>query len=97
MRLFKCAVCAQLLYFEATRCESCGHLLGYEPSQNRLLALEAEGDDAAGIWRTAPPSETRYRFCSNATYGVCNWLIDAAAADTFCLACRHNGIIPDLS
>ncbi|MEW6643236.1 MAG: putative zinc-binding peptidase [Pseudomonadota bacterium] len=99
MRLFKCAVCAQLLYFETTRCDTCGHVLGYEHGQNRLLALEAEDDDAGecGIWRTAPASEARYRFCSNAAYGVCNWLIDAASANTFCLACRHNGIIPDLS
>ncbi|MGO4713988.1 zinc-binding metallopeptidase family protein [Bradyrhizobium sp. 2TAF24] len=97
MRLFKCAVCAQLLYFETTRCDTCGHVLGYEHEQNRLLALETEDEGAHATWRTAPPSEARYRFCSNAAYGVCNWLIDAASADAFCLACRHNGIIPDLS
>ena len=93
MRLFKCAVCSQLLYFENTRCEKCGHVLGFEPAQNRLLALESEGK----TWRAEPKTEASYKFCSNATYGVCNWLVDAKSPENFCLACRHNGIIPDLS
>jgi hypothetical protein len=93
MRLFKCPVCSQLLYFENTRCEKCGHVLGYEPMQNRLLALEP----ADQLWRTVPASDASYKFCSNNTYGACNWVIDAALPGDFCLACRHNGIIPDLS
>ena len=93
MQLFKCQVCAQLLYFENSRCEKCSHVLGYEPAQNRLLALEAQDT----IWKAANNSDARYKFCSNATYGVCNWLIEAASPETFCRACRHNGIIPDLS
>lgn len=94
MQLFKCQVCAQLLYFENSRCERCGHVLGYRPEHNRLLALEADDN----VWTVANTDDaTRCKFCSNATYGVCNWLIDAAAPEAFCLACRHNGIIPDLS
>jgi len=93
MRLFKCAVCAQLLYFENTRCEKCGHALGYEPVQNRLLALEPE----RGLWRDTAVPATSYRFCANAEHGVCNWLVGAASTEKFCLACRHNGVIPDLS
>lgn len=93
MRLFKCAVCAQLLYFENTRCEKCGHALGYEPVQNRLLALEAEG----ASWRDTAAPTTFYKFCVNLEHGVCNWLIGAKSGEKFCLACRHNGLIPDLS
>jgi hypothetical protein len=93
MRLFKCQVCAQLLYFENTRCEKCGHTLGYEPLQNQLLALELREQ----VWVIAGRGNKTYRFCANAGHGACNWLIDAASADSFCLACRHNGIIPDLS
>jgi hypothetical protein len=39
----------------------------------------------------------RYRYCANARHDVCNWLVAADAADTFCAACRHNRMIPDLS
>jgi hypothetical protein len=93
MRLFKCAVCAQLLYFENTRCEKCGHALGYEPGQNRLLALEPDGQ----LWRSATTPTASYRYCLNAQHGVCNWLVDADTAEQYCRACRHNGVIPDLS
>ena len=93
MRLFKCQVCAQLLYFENTRCEKCGHTLGYEPLQNQLLALEPRDQ----LWSVARRKDKTYRFCANAAHGACNWLIDAASTDSFCLACRHNGVIPDLS
>jgi hypothetical protein len=40
---------------------------------------------------------TRYRFCTNAQHDVCNWLLRAEHTDAFCLACRHNRGIPDLS
>ena len=93
MRLFKCQVCAQLLYFENTRCEKCGHTLGYEPLQNQLLALDPRDQ----LWSVAGKTGKAYKFCANAAHGACNWLIDAASPDNFCLACRHNGIIPDLS
>jgi hypothetical protein len=93
MRLFKCQVCSQLLYFENTRCERCEHTLGYEPLQNQLLALEPHGQ----LWSVAGKTGKSYKFCANAAQGVCNWVIDAASPDNFCLACRHNGIIPDLS
>jgi hypothetical protein len=93
MRLFKCAVCSQLLYFENTRCERCGHVLGYEPGQNRLLSLETDGDE----WRDTAEAGAAYAFCANSSHGVCNWLVPAGSSDGFCLACRHNGMIPDLS
>ena len=93
MRLFKCQVCSQLLYFENSLCERCKHVLGYDADQNALLALEPDDQ----TWRAAGSSTRSYRFCVNTTYGVCNWLVPAEGADAFCLACRHNGIIPDLS
>jgi hypothetical protein len=96
MRLFKCAVCSQLLYFENTRCEKCEHVLGYAPCQNQLLPLEP--DKQSQSWQAAKgSSNAQYKFCFNATYGVCNWLIDTTSSENLCRACRHNGIIPDLS
>ena len=39
MKLFECQNCGQLLYFENTRCERCGHVLGYLPDRAVLSAL----------------------------------------------------------
>ena len=33
-----------MLYFENTRCESCGHPLGYLPQAMTISALEPDGD-----------------------------------------------------
>ncbi len=90
MRLFECPSCSQLLYFENTRCERCGHRLGYMPERATLLALEPAGDfwtDPSGTWK----------FCANADYDACNWLIDSNAEANYCTACRHNHVVPDLS
>jgi hypothetical protein len=93
MKLFKCQACGQLLYFENTRCEKCGRRLGYIPNAETLSALEPEGDN----WRARAVKGKLYRFCANAAFGVCNWMIDAGSSDTFCVACRHNRTIPDTS
>jgi hypothetical protein len=98
MKLFQCQNCGQELYFENTRCESCGLSLGYLPGRELITALKP--DDNAGtteqMWRALVDNKL-YRYCANAAYGVCNWLVPAAAPDTYCAACRHNRMIPDLS
>ena len=94
MKLFKCPCCGQLLYFENTRCESCGHRLGYIPEADVLAALEPDGDE---VWRSLAHDGGRYRFCANAEHDVCNWLVPADARGSFCTACRHNHIIPSVS
>ena len=93
MKLFECQNCGQPLYFENTRCESCGLRLGYLPAKETVTALE-EGGDGCGRWRT-PRAAVRY--CANAQHEVCNWLVSADGPDQFCAACRHNRTIPDLS
>ena len=93
MKLFKCQHCGQVLYFENTLCERCSHRLGYLPETNVLSALEPEGD----LWRALGGAGRPYRFCANAAYDVCNWLVPADSADAYCLACRHNRTVPDLS
>lgn len=93
VKLFECQHCGQLLYFENTRCERCGHALGYLPNRSLLTALTAEPGDR---WRSlAPPGES-FRFCENAVHKACNWLVPADGSETFCRACRLNRTIPDL-
>ena len=93
MKLFECQHCGQPLYFENTRCESCGHRLGYLPQAAVVTALEPDGE----AWRALAEARALYRLCANAQYDACNWLIAADADDTLCPACRHNRTIPDLS
>ena len=93
MKLFECQNCGQRLYFENTRCERCGSIVGYLAGKSTLSALTAETD---ARWRSVvAPGET-YRFCANADHGACNWLVPANGSDLFCRACRLNRTIPDL-
>ena len=39
----------------------------------------------------------RYRFCANASYDACNWLVPADSSEDFCACCRHNRTIPNLA
>jgi hypothetical protein len=93
MKLFRCQHCDQVLYFENVRCERCSYRLGYLPEPALLSALEPEGE----AWRALGAPGKTYRFCANAEYGACNWLVPAESGDSFCLACRHNRTVPDLS
>lgn len=93
MKLFECQYCGQLLFFENTRCERCGHVLGYIPGRAELSALTANG---GGRWQALSDPGTEFRFCANNGYEACNWLVAAAGRDTFCSACRLNRTIPNL-
>ena len=94
MKLFSCQGCGQLLYFENVRCENCGRFLGYLPDKTEISALEPGAD---GLSATLVAPETAYKFCRNYEAGVCNWMVAAADEPGFCVACRHNQTIPDLS
>src|SRR5580700_808514 len=93
MILFKCQGCGQALYFENFMCEKCSHRLGYLPQSFTMSALQPDQD----VWRTLASPERIVKFCDNARFGSCNWLIDADAMETCCVACRHNHTIPDLT
>jgi hypothetical protein len=93
MKLFECQSCRQPLYFENTRCESCGRRLGYLPARDTVTALQAKD----GGWQALAEPKTRYRYCVNVEHGVCNWLLPFDHPEQFCAACRHNRTIPDLS
>jgi hypothetical protein len=93
MRLFECQACGQPLYFENILCGSCGRRLGYLPEKTTMSALEPDGERYMAL---ADP-EARYISCANNIHESCNWLIPADSGKTFCLSCRHNRTVPDLS
>ncbi len=96
MKIYTCESCGQTLFFQNVVCTRCGHTLGFLPDQLVLCALEPVSE---GIWKTLNPAYTRhYKMCKNySEAGVCNWMIPAADSDAFCVACRLNHTIPDLS
>lgn len=93
VKLFECQSCGQLVFFENQHCGQCGERLGYLPERGELSALQPAG----AFWTTYSGSGTQSKFCANADYSVCNWLLPASSVDVFCRACRHNRIVPDLS
>jgi hypothetical protein len=97
VKIFSCHACHNAIYFDNVQCMGCGRVLGYLPDIGRVCALEPAGDDrwcalSAGV-------EARYyRMCLNyRREQVCNWMVAAEDGDAFCLACRLNQTIPDLS
>jgi hypothetical protein len=93
MQLFKCQHCGQILYFENETCVRCEHRLGYIADASCLSALEPQGD----AWRALAAPGRLNRFCANAQFGACNWLVEAGASDSYCVACSHNRTVPNLS
>jgi hypothetical protein len=94
MRLFQCQVCDSILHFENRSCERCGHKLAYLPELSTLSALRL-AEDAAWVALAMPHRPSR--FCANAAYDACNWFVPLGSDEAYCLACRHNGTIPNVS
>ena len=92
MRIFKCQSCEQIVFFENTLCEKCGHALGYLPGAAVISALEPQDEQ----WRALAAPDTLFRACANAQHKSCNWLVEAQSADPLCVCCRHNRTIPNL-
>lgn len=107
MRLFTCQFCGARLYFENRYCHSCDHWLGYLADCSELTALRRPNDhtddeDAyLGRWTPLADPQRRVRFCINAEYDACNWLIPEPEPgqehQLFCAACQFNQVIPDVS
>ena len=109
MKIFSCSACKHVAFFENSQCVRCGHTLAYLSDRGVLSAMEQEttfADSATAgdavpryvaLDQSVAPGE-RYRLCRNYTaYAVCNWAIPEEDANDFCLACRLNETIPDLS
>ena len=94
MKLFRCQVCDNIVYFENRTCGRCGHRLAYVPELEIMTALEPAGGDA---WTPLEGDGGPRFFCANADYDVCNWLTAAGGRERLCAACRHNDTIPNIS
>ncbi|TVQ58780.1 MAG: hypothetical protein EA379_12670 [Phycisphaerales bacterium] len=88
MKLFTCTSCQQTVYFDSSSCTRCGADLGFVPQTISMVALGPDGRADVG--------RARWRPCDHQSHG-CNWLVDSADDTGYCVSCRLNRTIPDLS
>ncbi|MBB4274487.1 zinc-binding metallopeptidase family protein [Rhizobium mongolense] len=92
MRLFACDNCDQVVHFDNRHCVRCNHRLGFLPDDLSVHALEPRDEMQ---WQLVARPERRIRFCANAGLDICNWLLADEDAHDFCIACRHNRLVPN--
>ncbi|MFI4914353.1 MAG: putative zinc-binding metallopeptidase [Steroidobacterales bacterium] len=109
MKVFHCAHCQQLVFFENTQCVNCGRTLAYLPDLGVMASLDQsnardQGNNGQGgnppLWQTPIPlaQGRRYRLCDNySRYNLCNWAVDAGDDNTLCRSCRLTQAAPSLS
>ena len=82
MKLYTCSNCHSLIYFENNICLHCGYSLGFNSNTLSLITLVPE---------------EQYRYCKNAEYATCNWLVSSTQNSEYCQACALNRVIPALT
>lgn len=96
MRNYSCSNCGNTVYFENVQCVSCGCAIGFDSGSLAMIALEPQSEP--GLYRKIDgTSQDLFRYCSNAEFGVCNWLTPANDPNHRCVACDLNRLIPNLS
>lgn len=91
MKIFRCSICRTPVYFENTACTACGTAMGFARRPVAMCAIEDTG--MARV--KTDGGEHVLKRCANYEQEACNWLV--ASDEEFCLACRLNRTIPDLS
>lgn len=97
MKLFECEGCGNAVYFENQWCEVCGAILGFRSDCGAVVALQQTGDGFLAPLAAGGDAGERFRFCANHAPGGCNWLVPLEDPVDFCIACRLNRTVPDLT
>jgi hypothetical protein len=99
MKVYHC-VCGQLIFFENVKCMNCGRTLGFLPDFMVMSSLEPDAKSST-LWLSTEKDaeDLLYKKCQNyEKEAVCNWMIPPSMEnDCFCISCRLNEMIPDLS
>jgi hypothetical protein len=96
MKTYQC-ICKQQIFFENFACVNCQRELGFLPDLLCVSSLEAGNENV--FLATARQAEGRvYKKCQNYSKdGFCNWMIPGDNPESFCVSCRLDEMIPDLS
>lgn len=94
MQTFTCS-CGNRLFFENSLCMHCHKEIGFLPDRLLLVPIRPEQESR---WSSDLVPKAYYRKCANySAHQVCNWMIPDGEEEEFCLSCRLNKIIPNLS
>ncbi len=95
MKNFLCGNCGGRVFFENSRCLACQTDLGFVRADFQVASFQPAAADGTLQRMDAPGA---YRRCANhQTASGCSWMLPAESPLRFCLSCRLNHIIPDLS
>jgi hypothetical protein len=84
MKAFGCPHCSSLIFFENSRCVTCGSTLGFGRDAGRFLRLDSpEPNSTAPAYNPA----SDLRACANRGRVGCNWLAAYDAAGGLCPSC----------
>ncbi len=95
MRLFHCAVCTQMVFFENSLCLNCRSGIGFETGRRDLVTvLMADGNtDDTPLRIVGDPDDAPTVFrCGNTALTRCNWLV--ATPGQLCASCRLTSTRP---
>ncbi|HTE10781.1 MAG TPA: putative zinc-binding peptidase [Chitinophagaceae bacterium] len=93
MKLYSCDKCQNLLYFENTVCLNCRSAVGFDAGSLSMVTLLPSNEKT---FTDINNKNQSWRYCDNAAYAACNWIIPASQTDGFCMACDLNRTIPSL-
>jgi len=94
MQTFSCS-CGNRLFFENSVCMRCQSETGFLPDRLLLVPIKPSDDRR---WVSDLMPKRYYRKCANyTTRQVCNWMVPVEEDEEYCVSCRLNKIIPDLS
>ena len=96
MKIFKCGSCDLVVFFESFVCAQCNHTLAFLPDRGVMSSLDSVGDN---LWTAAMTGSSEpYRLCRNyVDQSVCNWAIPAQEDHEYCLSCRLNHLVSDIT
>ncbi|HEV3222997.1 MAG TPA: putative zinc-binding peptidase [Puia sp.] len=94
MKLYTCSNCHSLIYFENNICLHCGYSLGFNANALSLITLVPEDDH---LYLNIQNKQEKFRYCKNAEYATCNWLVPSMQESEYCQACELNRVIPALT
>lgn len=85
------------IFFENTRCLECERELGFVPELLEVCPLLPSGTNTYRLGNHQL-EDREFRKCANySQQQVCNWMVPVEDSYAFCIACRLNQMIPDLS
>lgn len=88
--------CGTRVFFRNTQCLTCQRLLGFDSVGFTIVSLRPVAEADKTLHDEATGKE--FRYCGNYyDYNACNWLLPVASRQRFCVSCRLNKTVPDLS